>query len=243
MGALGRDRCYVIHEERDGQPDLKIPSDLLGVTMASFSRRGSSDLDFVLQSSCRKVSDAILRAGARFKPSSEFVAAHAATRSFLDAVEGPWWERVTFGDVTTLSFFRIAPESASGSISLGGKSYDKAGSPIGSWSSNLARLQGNSKILYHWTGRHTSAELANIPFNGYGEMEFDRPAAGSVLGNGDGRFWNVDEGHPERTIIKPMELRRIMDPKTVAIMTDGSKEQKRALVIEVLGNWDKQSRW
>lgn len=89
MGALGRDRCHVINEERNEQPDLKIPSDLLGVTTASFNRRGSSDLDFVLQSPCRKVSDAILKAGARFKPSSEFVAAHAATRAFLDAVAGP----------------------------------------------------------------------------------------------------------------------------------------------------------
>src|SRR5437764_954979 len=35
MGSLGRERCYIVCEDR---PDLKLPTDLLGVKTAAFQR-------------------------------------------------------------------------------------------------------------------------------------------------------------------------------------------------------------
>lgn len=45
LGALGRERCFMVYD-RDRQPDL--PSDLLGITPATYGRHSDNDLDAAL---------------------------------------------------------------------------------------------------------------------------------------------------------------------------------------------------
>jgi hypothetical protein len=97
------------------------------------------------------------------------------------------------------------------------------------------RIDNKIVIRYVWEGRHAKATLANIKFHGYGEIEFAEPAeAGAMLVRGGGRFWNVDESSPEKTIIKPIEVRRVWEKEIIDDMNGFSKGRKKARVEKAL---------
>jgi hypothetical protein len=58
MGVLGRSRVFIAHDDR---PDLKIPSDLAGLTLAAYdgARIGGEDDAGAVRRACRRISDAI----------------------------------------------------------------------------------------------------------------------------------------------------------------------------------------
>jgi hypothetical protein len=69
-------------------------------------------------------------------------------------------------------------------------------------------------------------------------MEFEGSAeARETITRGQGKYWDVDEAHPERTVIKPVELRRIVDKTEVSTMTEGKEKDLRSLVMETLRQW------
>jgi predicted nucleotide-binding protein len=61
MGCLGRDRCLIVDEER---PDLKLPSDLLGVHRATFSQSARQELRDALEVPCLLIAERIAKLGA-----------------------------------------------------------------------------------------------------------------------------------------------------------------------------------
>lgn len=237
MGCLGRERCFVVNEER---PDLKLPTDLLGVHLATFNRSAGGELRDALDASCNVIADWIAKLGARYKVSRNALGAQAAIRRFCESIEGVWWERMPRGeDASVLSFFRIEIDAVLNSVSLTGRSYDKEGLHVANWKSVIARVdQAEYKLRYHWTGWHPSPDLANIPFHGFGEMEFDKPLkAGDLVDRGGGKFWNVDEVHPENTIVKPIKLRRVQDDSAISTMTSGNERAVRSLIKRTLLDW------
>jgi predicted nucleotide-binding protein with TIR-like domain len=245
MGTLGRDRCFIVSEERDDKPELKLPSDLLGITTARFTRPSKGGLGSVLEEPCEKIGRSIVDLGPRFKASRDFVALQAETRDFLGSLQGMWWEHMALDDVNTLSFFRIEPDPRSHSVLLVGKSYDDKGSPAANWHSVLAKLEKDeSKILYLWIGEHASRKAIKKGFHGFGEMNFARPARPTgLIDRGEGHFWRVDEHNPTRTASKAIQLRRVSDRKIISTMTSGSGEAVRKLVKSTIKQWDKRSRW
>ncbi len=64
IGALGRERCFLVHEQR---PDLKLPTDLLGVKAATFERPQNSDLKSALAAQCYFISERITELGSRHR--------------------------------------------------------------------------------------------------------------------------------------------------------------------------------
>jgi hypothetical protein len=99
-------------------------------------------------------------------------------RRFCESIEGAWWERITRDDGGAISFFRIEGDPVFNAVSRGGRSYDREGLHVATWKSVIGRVDKDErKILYHWTGWHTRPDLANVPFHGFGEMEFDKPRA------------------------------------------------------------------
>jgi hypothetical protein len=236
MGCLGRERCFIVNEER---PDLKVPSDLLGVHSASFKRREGRDLKSALDAACLSISERIENLGARYKLPREIAASQAALRSFCESLEGTWWERVCREGMSALSFCRIEPDVSPDAVVLSGRGYDLEGHHAANWNSVIARADmETNRILYHWQGWHTLAELANVPFHGFGEIQFDRPLrSGDAIVRGTGKFWNVDESHPEKTIVKPTELRRVTDARCVSTMLGGTGKAIRSLVRKTLSEW------
>lgn len=72
MGGLGRERTFIVY---DRTADLKLPSDLAGVSAATFERHASGNLQSALGAAATRVEDQILRFGVRdrerFKQLSE----------------------------------------------------------------------------------------------------------------------------------------------------------------------------
>jgi hypothetical protein len=236
MGSIGRDRCFIVAQAKT---DLKVATDLAGVGIATFERSKEAKLDSALDRAAVQVAQGVADQPSRFKVSREVVASQESARAFAMRIEGSWWERMLLDDGNTLSFFNIEQDVVPNSVRLDGKSYGKSGAQAAKWDSLLARVDpGAKKIIYHWEGRHLAQSRTNVPFHGFGEMQFDVPSspAGPIT-NGGGRFWNVDEFHPERTIVKPIQLRRVADPKAISTMTRGSEKAKQALVRKTLDEW------
>jgi hypothetical protein len=234
IGSLGRERCFIVHEQR---PDLKLPTDLLGVKAATFKRPADQDLKAALDASAFLISERISKLGNRHKLSAHALAVRAATRSFYDGIRGAWWERTTIGGKISMSFLQIDFDDVYDSVQLRGRSYDTEGSLIAHWNSVIVwNLKDEKKILYHWVGWHPASP--NERFHGFGEMEFEGSAETSeTITRGHGKYWDVDEAHPERTIIKPIQLRRIVDRTVVSTITEGKETQLRSLVMKTLAEW------
>ena len=52
-----------------------------------------------------------------------------------------------------------------------------------------------------------------------------------------GKFWDVDEARPENTVIKTLELQRILDDDVVATVLEGREKDVRELVLKTLAEW------
>lgn len=62
LGCLGRDRCFTFH---DKSQDIKIPSDLFGISSATFSPHSDGNLEAAVGSGCRGIEKCILKKGRR----------------------------------------------------------------------------------------------------------------------------------------------------------------------------------
>jgi len=244
MGSLTRQRCFIVSEdapELTRSTGLKLPTDLLGVHVANFRRSSDGNMITALDAPSSLIAEQISTLEPRFKLTRNLLTSYQTLRTFSARVEGVWWERITRDDPTTsmLSFFRIEPDPVFNSVACGGKSYNKAGAHVANWKSEIARVdEEEDKILYHWRGWATPGNRANTTFHGFGEMEFDDPGKpDDVFDRGGGKFWSVDEGHPENTLVKPFELRRVTDPSIISAMAVGNGSTIRGLVKETLREW------
>jgi hypothetical protein len=191
-----------------------------------------------LQEPCRKIAQRIDDLGPRFKPGKDSLAAQIAIRAFCESVEGAWWERITRDDISALSFFTIKLDVMYNTVSLAGKSYDNKGKHVARWDSVLTRPEKDKNaILYHWEGWHADPRVKEGRFSGFGNMDFDDPPTGGIICTGSGRFWNVDESEPEKTIVKPFDLRRVTNKEIIAKMTSGGDDTKRSVVVDTLEKW------
>ncbi len=238
MGGLGRERCYLVQEDR---PDLKLPSDLLGVKSATFKRPEDDDVEAALESECALIAKRIAALGIRHKLSPGVEAVQASVRSLCGRLEGAWWERVTQGGERLLSFLQIELDDLHGSVQVQGQVYDGKGSLMAYWRSYLARVDLEaSKVMYLWQGWFTASTSARPEdrFHGFGEMEFEVPRETSQpVTCGKGRFWDVDETHPEKTMAKVSQFRRVTDKNEITAMTSGKEKNRQAVVVKRLLNW------
>lgn len=238
FGRLGRERCFLIQRH---DLDLKLPSDLLGIEPAKYAMAPGQDIETSLALACNRVSDGIREAiytlPSRLRLGDGERAAQAAIRWFGDRIVGTWWERIWLAGeapaLSSLSFLTIKLDDIHYSVELHGKAYGPDGIQLATWRSAAARLE-NKRILYVRECRRYDAKTsAWLP--GLGEIDFDESSDG--IDQGEGRFWESDESHPEETVIKCVELRRSLDESDRRTMESGSKAERQILVRRVLGNW------
>ena len=236
MGCLSRERCFIVHEKR---PDLKLPTDLLGIMAATYKPLSNKALRIVLDDPSSQIAERIMELGIRFKLTDDVFSKQTAVRSFCNKVEGSWWELILRDGSSSISYFQIESDLLYNSVSLMGKSYDKNGFQVANWKSLIGRIDlDENKILYHWQGWYTAPELANISFSGFGEMEFDKPRnVMDIFIRGVGKFWDLDESHPEKTIIKPIQIHRIEDENIVSTMQEGNEKEIKLILKKTLNEW------
>ena len=235
FGRLGRERCFFI-QPRD--LDLKLPSDLLGIEPAKFSMSSGRDLETALDSACTRIGEAIRDAMTKLPSRPRFGAAERAAqdamRRFGDRITGTWWERILLKDQKALSFVTIKLDDVHSSVRfVDGKAYGSDGAHTANWRSAAARLEDN-KIVYVRECQRLDAKTT-VWLPGLGEVNF--VDSSDVIEQGDGKFWESDESHPEETVIKIVGLRRNPDESHALTMLKGSEVERRALVQKMLGIW------
>lgn len=243
MGRLGRERCYLVHEENPADKrKLKLPSDLLGLKAATFRQQGTGDLQTALAAKCAAMAGQIDALGARYKLSFDEMVEQAAIRAFCERLVGAWWERVTEGDRQWLSFFTVETDNLGNSVQLrNGSHYELDGKLTACWQSVTVRYsREGKKISYLWQGWYSAGKdiKPQDRFHGFGEIEFETPKeADQPIIRGRGKFWDVNEAHPERTTVKVAEIRRVNDPDFIAIMTGDNRRKAATLVRRTLRDW------
>ena len=234
MGRLGRERCYMVRQDKS---QLKLPSDLLGVKSASFKASRNGNWTVVLEPVCTLLAERIARLGIRPKFTAERLGNHMALAQFAARVSGIWWERIHKGGVHALSWFAIEFDEPASALKLEGRSYDSKGKPVGLWKSELSRATIHEKKLqYHWKGWLPAAPQDSR--HGFGEIVFDGAAQSTeVMSSGQGRFWDINESHPDETAIRSIELRRAREERVKTIMAKGKQREIGALVRKTLRTW------
>jgi Predicted nucleotide-binding protein containing TIR-like domain len=240
FGRLGRERCFIIQR---GDLDLKLPTDLLGIEPATFSKPSSRDPEAALDSACVRIGNAIRDAmttlPSRPRLGDEGRAAQAAMRRFADRIRGKWWERIEErGKAPALSFFTIELDDVRSSVQLTGKAYgpDADGAHfvhLADWKSKFARLEGNIIVYVRECQRLDANTTAWLP--GLAEVTFEDSS--DVISQGGGKFWESDESHPDETVVKFVELRRNSDEEKALTMKNGSQAEKEDAVRKILGGW------
>lgn len=232
MGYLGRTRCFIL---KDRSFDLKLPTDLMGIHLATFNHSDDQELRFSL----KQISEQIRKLGVRYKVSKNTLVAQEVIRSFCESVEGVWWEKVTVEDLCALSFVRIEINDFPNLVTLAGNSFDKEGTCTAKWKSLMAHIdQNKSKLQYHWEGWHTSPGSANLSFHGYGEIEFDKPLKpGDLVNRGSGKFWDINEAYL-KTKVKTIQLHRIPEnSEVISTITNGKEMAVKSLIKKTLLEW------
>jgi len=235
MGRLGRDRCFVVQEKRT---DLRMPTDLLGVTTARFNAAApGASWEVALAAASGEIAGQISKLGPKERLTPEFLAAQSAIRSFAKRVTGLWWERFNAEEKKWLSVIRIEIDSAHNSVRLtDGRGYDDQGHHRTNWESIVARTKDGDRIDYHWQGWYLDGRV-NDRFHGFGEIQFWGGDRDSIAIRGRGKYWDVDEAHPKNTTVKADEFRRVTDGGHVEVLEHGRENEIRDLVTRVLRDW------
>jgi hypothetical protein len=152
--------------------------------------------------------------------------------SFYDRIKGAWWERIS-GD--GIGLFEIKFDELHSSVRLeGGRFYDMEGSLTAYSESAVAHvLKDESKILYLrkcWHPGHPKEDR----YHGFGEMKFEGSA--ESFHRGYGRFFDVEQDHPDKTVVQPVQLRRLDDANEISMMKTDTKDP-RSLVLKTLREW------
>jgi hypothetical protein len=237
MGGLGRGRCFMLVEEG---PNVKIPSDLLGVKPVTYRPGVAANSRSALNTQCGEIATQMARMGAREKSGQIAAAAQSVIRHFASRIEGAWWERVDADGVKSLSFFRIENDPLFHTVRLSaGAAYNSEGSPLARWHSVLSRIDTDRKtVYYNWEGSYLDRKMSTATFHGFGEMEFRLPERGSELStHGRGWFWDVNEADATKTTKKTVDLRRISDRQYVEKLEHGSEKEVKILVRRTLRAW------
>jgi len=166
-GKLGRERSYFVYE---GGSDLKLPSDLLGVSAATYRLHDSGNLQAALGATCTRIRQRIRELGPLSRPDPDTLAAQEQLNRFCENASGYWWS-LKHTETTVLGFVSITPEAATNTLKMSGNNYDTSGALDSHWESlsSCINLSAN-KLYYYWTGWHSARPME--PYEGIGELSF-----------------------------------------------------------------------
>lgn len=153
-------------------------------------------------------------------------------RKFYTRIAGAWWERIP---VAGIGFFQIELDELHNSVQLEGRFFDAEGSLNAYWNSAVARVVKDEKKIVYLRRCWHPARPNEAWFHGFGEMGFE--GSPESFNRGQGKFCGVDQGHPEKTVVNPVELRRVDDANKISTMTAGIERDIQSLVLKTLHEW------
>lgn len=236
IGALGRERSFFVRPRGDA---LKLPSDLMAVVGASYDVPASARaLASALVPCVARIAERVRALGTLDRPGSAARERRAGRRRLAAELGGDWWERVEGVGDTALSHFGIDFDEAEETlVLLRGEAFDAQGRLVARWSGQVIEADvTRRRLTYRWTGAHP--KTPNAPYHGIGQIEFDAPRdEGGPVMRGHGRFWDVPELDPAKTVVKSIELKRAIGDEVARIVAEGTAAQRRALAKRVHAQW------
>lgn len=229
-GTLGRSRCFLVHDQ---EQEIDLPSDLAGITPATFRLQASGDFDASLGPVCSQIEKAMEKLKQRRKLSADALKAIQDVNAFCSRITGYWWQRVLPDDASALSFVHIEPDAPTNTVKMSGIAYHTDGKPIANWHSiGVSIDKDERKLSYIWEGLHPKEADA---YQGFGLVQFDD--APDALGRGRGHFFNANIADLKTARRKSLEFRRCMDQKDMEVMNAPDGRPIVALVKAKLEAW------
>ncbi len=174
----------------------------------------------------------VIRASASPVAASAIQRERERVRRFSEHITGAWWERIAEEGV---GFFQIQMDELHNSVQLvEGRFYNEEGVLTARWNSAVARIEEEDSrkgIVYLRECRHPADRTHNW-FHGYGDMWFE--GSNELFNQGHGTFYDVDRNDPEKTLAKPVELRRVVNADEIATMQNGTDTDHESLVMKVV---------
>src|SRR5215471_6272910 len=130
MGRLGRERTYFVY---DKQQDLKIPTDLLGVSPATYMGSNEHSKLESISTACSLITARMTELGPRQTYASELESENKLVANFCRRIVGSWWGRQwpsQEGEIR-LASFQIIPDRGPYTVRVYGRTFDKTGALYG----------------------------------------------------------------------------------------------------------------
>jgi Predicted nucleotide-binding protein containing TIR-like domain len=225
IGRLGKDRSFFVY---DTEKNIKIPSDLSGISGAGYKIQQSTNLVASLGAACNKIRTAVSKAGLRLKMNATQINAFNRRVDFCNKITGHWWERIKPDENIALCFLTIKYDEALLILKLEGRSFNKGGDYVAFWESKSSGIRfDEQKLFYSWEGWHPSTPSS--PYEGSGQIRFLETDDIYMQGNGIFSKLNISD---LKTIQKSgFELSRCTQEE-VNIMDSKEKEKITKLIID-----------
>lgn len=225
MGRLGRNRSFFVFDQ---DKTIKIPSDLSGISAATFKTQLSGNLAASLGPACNKIRNAITKTGRRAKINQSHLNAYNERFNFCNKIEGYWWERIKPDTASALSFVHVTYDAGTLMLEMRGRSFDTGGNFTAHWKSKSTCIHfQEEKVFYHWQGWFP--ETPNDKFEGVGEISFS--GSKDQYDEGNGVFSNINVADLKSIQNSSFELRRSTTTET-DIMSSKDKGKITQLIRE-----------
>lgn len=230
IGILGRDRTFFV---RDAEKDLKIPSDLFGITSAEYREQSSGNLQSSLGPACTRIRGAIRKRGPRVKLDPVAVAAHQEIFEFSQRAIGKWWS-FRHWDSKTIGALELSYDAAAGGLVMDGQGYSLSGELVAKWDSKASCIHRDErKMYYYWEGwKPASRAGTHKKFEGFGELTFAGGAG--PFKSAVGVFSERPLADATKSNMKSSKYRRIT-AKEAKVLADDDPDKVAVLVRKKLG--------
>lgn len=186
IGRLGRNRSFFVY---DKSKNIKLPTDLAGISGAGFTIQQSGNITASVGAICNKIRNAIAKTGARIKIDQLQIDAYHERLDFCNKITGFWWELIRPNALSALSFISIHYDEETLNLKMTGRSYDTEGNYIAYWESKSTGIHFREhKVFYYWEGWFPSKP--SEPFEGVGEVSFYSLV--EIFKEGNGIFSNIN---------------------------------------------------
>jgi hypothetical protein len=223
MGRLGRNRSFFVY---DKNKNIKIPSDLSGISGAAFTMQQSGNLKASLGAACNKIRNSLVKTGLRVMIDAAEINTYNKRLDFCNKITGFWWERIKPDTASALSFVDIQYDKETAMLKMKGRSFDQEGNYIAYWESKSAGIHfKEQKVFYHWEGWFPSKPSEK--FEGVGEISFY--SLTDVFMEGNGIFSNINTVDTKSLYKSSFEFSR-SNTEEEAIMYSKDKERIAQLI-------------
>jgi hypothetical protein len=235
MGRLGRERAYLVCNK---DQKLKLPSDLLGVTAAIYTKDDDQDLEAALARACSSMAKRMTELGIRLKRTPEAVIQARLVSQFCVRICGSWWGRQWSQEEQRLALFRISAEGGLDVVQIDGDTFDSKGQLFGRWKSVATGVDViERKLFFSWEGSHPTLAPGET-YKGFGQYTFKEVSG--VCEEGDGLFADIQVGRKRPAVWKAVELRRVNPAdldRVTQVMKTGTDHARAAEVLRALATF------